>query len=248
MISSSSAEAGYEPSRLAGGWRRSSRRWGCSCAPPRRGSFASPRGRGLRSLGFPPAQGGVLALAGPLVPAAVALVTGDAVRAGQDPISHGSEARWLADRGDRGQAQPQPAGLGRLLPPRQLRAEVRRDRPLRPRAFGDLGQCEARAPGTELATPPHGGVAGPPRRLSPQREGALRDCACLAVNDVGKPGAGEPHARFDRGPLAKQQPRRAGTDAPTGKPAELSPAAYRSLTSQRPTLPPGLTSPPLSPH
>src|SRR6266508_3164071 len=168
MISLSSAEAGYEPRRLAGGWQRSSRRWGCSCAPPRRASSASPtgprasiswastsartppcaggsprnRGRGLRFLGLPPAQGGVLALAGPLVPAAVALVTGDAVRAGQDPIPHGSEARWLADRGDRGQAQPQPAGLGRLHPPRQLRAEVRRDRPLRPRAFGDLASAK----------------------------------------------------------------------------------------------------------
>jgi hypothetical protein len=98
-------------------------------------------------------------------------------------------------------------GVGRLLPPRQLGAEVRRDRPLRPRAFGDLGQCEARPPRTELATPPHGGVAGPPRRLSPQRNGALRDCACLAVNEVGKPGAGEPHARFDRGSLLKRQPR-----------------------------------------
>jgi hypothetical protein len=30
---------------------------------------------------------------------------------------------------------------------------------------------------------------------------------CIAVNDVGKPGAGEPQARFGRGPLAKQQPR-----------------------------------------
>jgi len=31
----------------------------------------------------------------------VALVAGAAVRAGQDPIAHGSEARWLADRSDR---------------------------------------------------------------------------------------------------------------------------------------------------
>jgi hypothetical protein len=29
----------------------------------------------------------------------------------------------------------------------------------------------------------------------------VRDCACLAVNGVGKPGAGEPHTRFDRGRL-----------------------------------------------
>ena len=26
-------------------------------------------------------------------------------------------------------------------------------------------------------------------------------CACLTMNGVGKPCAGEPHARFDRGPL-----------------------------------------------
>jgi hypothetical protein len=45
----------------------------------------------------------------------------------------------------------------------------------------------------------------PPRRNRP-----LSDCACLAVNDVGKRCAGEPHAPFDRGPLAKRQPRRAG--------------------------------------
>src|SRR5439155_12745226 len=65
--------------------------------------------------------------------------------------------------------------------------------------------------------------------------GALRDCACLAVNGVGKRCAGEPHAPFDRGPLAEQQPRRAGRRAPEGKPEGLSPVAYRSLTSQRPT-------------
>jgi hypothetical protein len=32
-----------------------------------------------------------------------------------------------------------------------------------------------------------------------RRRRPVRDCACLAVNGVGKPGAGEPHARFDRG-------------------------------------------------
>ena len=43
-----------------------------------------------------------------------------------------------------------------------------------------------------------------PRGVSPQREGALRDCARLAVNDVGKPCEVAPHARFERGPLAKR--------------------------------------------
>jgi hypothetical protein len=28
-------------------------------------------------------------------------------------------------------------------------------------------------------------------------------CACLTMNGVGKPCAGEPHARFDRGPLGR---------------------------------------------
>ena len=55
------------------------------------------------------------------------------------------------------------------------------------------------------------------------------------MNGVGKRCAGEPHAPFDRGPLAKQQPRRAGPRAPDGKPEGLSPVAYHSLTSQRPT-------------
>ncbi len=32
---------------------------------------------------------------------------------------------------------------------------------------------------------------------------AMDACACLTMNGVGKPCAGEPHARFDRGPLGK---------------------------------------------
>ncbi len=50
--------------------------------------------------------------------------------------------------------------------------------------------------------------------------------ACAAVNDVGEPCAGEPHARFDRGPLAtlthgETEP------APDGKPTGLSPPTSR---------------------
>jgi hypothetical protein len=44
-------------------------------------------------------------------------------------------------------------------------------------------------------------------------------------------------ARFDRGPLAKQQPWWVGYHAPAGKPTGLSPTTYRSLISQWPTLP-----------
>jgi RNA-directed DNA polymerase len=34
----------------------------------------------------------------------------------------------------------------------------------------------------------------------------LGNCACPAMNDVRKPSAAAPHARFERGPLAKRQP------------------------------------------
>ena len=37
------------------------------------------------------------------------------------------------------------------------------------------------------------------------------------MNGVGEPCAREPHARFDRGPLAKLRPRRDGTHAPNGE-------------------------------
>ena len=44
-------------------------------------------------------------------------------------------------------------------------------------------------------------------------------CACHAMNDVGEPCAGEPHARFDRGPLARRlttpDGRRSASPAPT---------------------------------
>ena len=55
-----------------------------------------------------------------------------------------------------------------------------------------------------------------PRRLPADRERcATGDCACLTMNGVGEPCAGEPHARFDRGPLGRLTPRRDGTHAPT---------------------------------
>jgi group II intron reverse transcriptase/maturase len=42
------------------------------------------------------------------------------------------------------------------------------------------------------------------RRVPPRWKGSLRACACLTVNDVGKPCEVAPHARFERGPLAKR--------------------------------------------
>jgi hypothetical protein len=151
-------------------------------------------------------------------------------------------------RNDRGPGEPaaawRRAGEPRasVREPRQFGAEVRPDRQLRPPAPGDLRQRQARPSRAQLATPLHLGVAEGPGGLSPQRTGARRRCACPAVNDVGKPCAGELHARFDRGPLADRghgEP----DQAPEGKPDGLSPDTY-SLESQRPTSPP---DPPANP-
>ena len=43
------------------------------------------------------------------------------------------------------------------------------------------------------------GVAGANWCVSSQQSDGNGECACLTMNDVGKPCAGEPHARFDRG-------------------------------------------------
>jgi retron-type reverse transcriptase len=116
--SSFSVPAGLGPRRPAGGWRRYSYRSGCSCVRRRRAWSVLPAGEGLRFPGLPSSQAGVLAPAGPLVSAAVAVAAGDAVRARQDPIAHRSKVRRLARRGDRGEAQPCTSWLGRLLPRR----------------------------------------------------------------------------------------------------------------------------------
>jgi hypothetical protein len=69
-------------------------------------------------------------------------------------------------------------------------------------------------------------------------------CACLTMNDVGEPCAGEPHARFDRGPLAtRNKPcggrwSRAGAlkhatttawSGPQPQPRSADPAAYLTI-------------------
>ena len=66
----------------------------------------------------------------------------------------------------------------------------------------------------------------------------MGDTACLAMNDVGKPCAGDPHARFERGPLAKRIDR-----ADKGEKAEAQhptldtndqPAAYLTARASSP--------------
>ncbi len=154
-----------------------------------RAAHPRPGRRGLPRL--PPAQGGVVALAWALLPATMAIRSGHGSHPGQDPGGDRPALRRPVC-GDGGhQPQPRPARLGGVLPLRQLGAEVHRHRQLRARAAGHLRKHQARTRGSQLAAPLHLGVVRPTRGLPSPWDGAVWDCACPAVNDVGKPCAGE---------------------------------------------------------
>ena len=103
----------------------------------------------------------------------------------------------------RGPTQSRAAGLVGLLPLWKLIAEVQRHRQLRRGADGHTGQHQARTLRAQLGHSIHLRMVQEPRGLHTFWEREIRDCACTAVNDVGKPCAGEPHARFERGPLGR---------------------------------------------
>ena len=100
--------------------------------------------------------------------------------------------------------QPRAAGLGRLLPVRATRSKkfAAIDSYVHQR-LARLASSQARTPRPQLGEPVHLRLAPEPRRLPAHWNGALPDRACAAMNGVGEPCAGEPHARFDRGPLAR---------------------------------------------
>ena len=77
---------------------------------------------------------------------------------------------------------------------------------------------------------PTSGSTGSPGRCA-------TDCACLTMNDVGEPCAGEPHARFDRGPLAGGPPM-----------ARWGPSTRRETRRTEPTRPTGGRVPSGLPH
>jgi hypothetical protein len=95
----------------------------------------------------------------------------------------GQACRSICCRG----TQPRFAGMGELLPLRQLVTEVRHYRQLRSSADGHACQRQVWAPRSELVHPLHLWVDDRPGDLSSRREGALWVCGCLTVNDVGEP-------------------------------------------------------------
>jgi hypothetical protein len=102
-----------------------------------------------------------------------------------------------------GECEPGAQAVGSVLPLGQPRPVLLSHPVLRPRASGPVRERQVRALRAQLDRPVRHGLVPAPRGIPPQRQRPLRDCACLAVTGVGKPGAGEPHARFETGPVAK---------------------------------------------
>ncbi|MDH4351553.1 MAG: hypothetical protein OEW56_10430 [Gemmatimonadota bacterium] len=64
-------------------------------------------------------------------------------------------------------------------------------------------RCQTRTAGTGLGQLLRHHLASHPRHLPAHRNGPLPADARHTMNNVGEPDAGEPHVRFDRGPLAR---------------------------------------------
>jgi group II intron reverse transcriptase/maturase len=161
------------------------------------------RGAGLRLPRLPSPDGGVEQASWPVLDEQVALGEGHVVHPGKDPWpDFTTKGRVTAERSSR-RTQPRLTGMGCLLPPRELLGEVRCDRLLRPRTGRHPGQQETPTLGVQLDRPIHPVLAGRPRNPPTPRDGPLPGCACLTVNGVGEPCAGEPHARFDGRGLAR---------------------------------------------
>ena len=223
-ILSSSLSPRTEPKRRSAGWRRSWPASGCVCIPKRRGSCTSCEGvGGFDFLGFHPPE---------------------------DPVESGIAATCRGGRhhGPWPQSGPRSVITPTPFAGRELHQVVADLNPVL-RGWGayfGYGNSAASSPSSTAtctcgcpswpasSTPPEADFDQPvqlcladrSRHLSTHWESpVLGDCACLTMNGVGKPCAGEPHARFDRGPLERLKPRRDGTHAPHGKPAGLSPSA-----------------------
>ena len=123
-------------------------------------------------------------------------------------------------------SQPRAAGLGQLLPLRELVAEVRAVDSYVHERLAMLASIKHGLPGRNWATRFTTGLAHTSGCLPPHRDGPLRDCACLAMNGVGEPCAGEPHARFDGAG--------GGARRPVGKPARLANASSRPCALEQP--------------
>ena len=154
MISWSCAPPVRGPTRPNGEWRRSWPRSGCGCIPTRPGSCTST---GVREGSTSWAS--ITGCASPCGGRAAGICTsgppsGRWIDPLQDPRPHPPALRRCRPQGHR-RAVPQPraAGLGRLLPDRELDPEVRPHRQLRAVAARPAGQRQARPAGINWGQP-----------------------------------------------------------------------------------------------
>jgi RNA-directed DNA polymerase len=179
-------------------WRmpRSSPLWGWWYTGTRRGSRGAPAARKPSTPRLPPAQGEVVALARALLPATMAIRPGHGNDLGQDPGGDRSALRRPVD-GDGGhQPQSHPARLGGYF------------------RYGNSARkftvidAYVHDPLAIFASTKHRlGGRNWQRRFIWAWGSRLRStvptgrcgmgCAYPAMNDVGKPCAGEPHARIE---------------------------------------------------
>src|SRR6266566_125660 len=124
-----------------------------------------------------------------------------------DPGDHRPGTAAGTYRGHRHGTEPVPARLGRVFPLRKLSPRPRPGRELRPLAARALVVQErqpasrlavGRDPGAAITRSPGPGQPPSNRHPAPALPGLARAGRTPPVKNVGKPCAGEPHARFDR--------------------------------------------------
>ena len=212
-----------ERAERRGSWRQ--RPWplsGCACTPTRPRSSCLRQGRErVRFLGLPPSHGGVLETQGPLLPAEVAVASGHGLYQGQgqgtDPRGYAGLDMAVVVEG----LNPVLRGWGAYF---RYGNSARKFNAIDGYVHQRLAKLASVKHGLRVATGPPGSRTGwltEPGDLPSDRDGAPLGCECLTVNDVGKPCAGEPHARFDRGPLARRSAHgEVGTKHPKGNPTD----------------------------
>jgi hypothetical protein len=208
MTSSSSVPAAFGPRRPA---QRGDPWTSGSSAEPGEDQDRSPHqgAEGFQLTGLSLPQSGVLQVARAVVPPALAVTAGHGGHTGADQGRIRPAASW----------QKSESGAPAVGPRITARAILPSDSPPStdtPTSVWPCSRAPTRTLGARLEQPVRLGLVPEPRGVPPQRRRPVRDCTCLAVNGVGRPGVGEPHAPFDRGPLAKREPWRAGTMHPLG--------------------------------
>src|SRR3984893_15636759 len=181
-------------------------------------------------------QGGIEEVPRQTLPPVLAESAGDATSTGSSQGDHGTTTPPArTDRADRGRGQSRGTWLGGLLSSRQLGAQIPRRGHLRVHAAEAVsGQEDQRWLATSEAR--HMGAVreagGVPTPRDRQVGNGSADSG--AVKGLGKPCAGEPHARFDERGLETEH------GLGTAAPAKIMRGQRRTYRPPRqpPTLPP----------